>query len=82
MKQSKRDEKWLENYVLLKSYIAECGHLPNKRKVENRGLLNWWKYNQRMRKKEKLHPERQRLLSELDSMRKSGRKLDVRICDE
>ena len=40
-----RDEQWYNNYALLKAFIEETGHLPNKKKVENRGLLNWWKYN-------------------------------------
>ena len=38
-----RDEQWYNNYALLKAFIEETGHLPNKKKVENRGLLNWWK---------------------------------------
>ena len=44
-------------------------HLPNKKKVENRGLLNWWKYNQRLIKQGKLAVERVQLLSELSKMR-------------
>lgn len=35
------EEKWMEHYSLLKKYVSEHGHLPDKKKVENRGLLNW-----------------------------------------
>ena len=45
---NKRDLKWQENYEQLKDYVVKYHHLPNKKKVENRGLLNWWKYNKKM----------------------------------
>ena len=44
---TKNDLKWEENYQLLKAYIIEHKHLPDKKKIENRGLLNWWKYNKK-----------------------------------
>lgn len=66
-----RDETWRMNYVLLKDFIAENGHLPDKRKVENRGLLNWWKYNQRLIRQGRLDGERQKMLAELGAMRQS-----------
>lgn len=67
----KRDEHWYENYELLKAFIEETGHLPNKKKVENRGLLNWWKYNKKLIKAGKLDVERVRLLEDLSNMRTS-----------
>ena len=44
----KNEERWLLNYNLLREYILEHHFLPGKKKVENRGLLNWWKYNKRL----------------------------------
>lgn len=44
----KREEQWLANYERLKAYIALYHQLPAKTRVENRGLLNWWKYNKRL----------------------------------
>ena len=44
---SKIDEKWLANYEALKAYIDEHHHLPDKHKVENRGLLNFSKYTRK-----------------------------------
>ena len=67
----KRDEHWYENYALLKAFIEETGHLPNKKKVENRGLLNWWKYNKKLIKAGKLDGERVRMLEDLSNMRTS-----------
>ena len=67
----KRDEQWFYNYALLKAFIEETGHLPNKKKVENRGLLNWWKYNKKLIKAGKLDAERMQLLDELSNMRTS-----------
>ena len=37
---AKNDEKWLANYEALMAYIDEHHHLPDKHKVENRGLLS------------------------------------------
>ena len=51
---SRNEEKWNANYLALKEYILAHGHLPDKKKVENRGLLNWWKYNKKCGKLGKL----------------------------
>lgn len=65
----KSEDKWNANYDALKAFVETYHHLPNKKKVENRGLLNWWKYNQRLIKQGKLAVERVQLLSELSKMR-------------
>lgn len=65
----KSEDKWNANYDALKAFVEIYRHLPNKKKVENRGLLNWWKYNQRLIKQGKLAVERVQLLSELSKMR-------------
>ncbi len=66
---SKTEVNWRNNYALLKAYIEEHGHLPNKKRVENRGLLNWWKYNQKLIRAGKLSAEKVLLLKELGDMR-------------
>ena len=63
------EERWMEHYSLLKKYVSEHGHLPDKKKVENRGLLNWWKYNMKVLKQDKLDEEKKRLLQELGNSR-------------
>lgn len=66
---TRNELRWQENYELLKAYILEHHHLPDKKKVENRGLLNWWKYNRRLMKQGRLEAERERLLVALGEMR-------------
>lgn len=59
----------MDNYALLKAFIQEKHHLPNKKRVENRGLLNWWRYNRKLIRQGKLDEERVRLLEQLSQMR-------------
>jgi hypothetical protein len=63
------EERWMEHYSLLKKYVSEHGHLPDKKKVENRGLLNWWKYNKKRAKQGLLPLDRLALLKTLSDMR-------------
>ena len=65
----KRSQNWFRNYELLKDYVKENKHLPGKRRVENRGLLNWWKYNRKLILQGKLDKERVQMLDELGQMR-------------
>lgn len=66
---TKNEQKWQENYAQLKRYIEEHRHLPDKKKVEFRALLNWWKYNKKLIKQGKLDKDRMMLLQELSDMR-------------
>lgn len=59
----------MANYNALKEYIYANRHLPDKRKVENRGLLNWWKYNKKRIKLGKIDEQKIRMLQELSDMR-------------
>ena len=61
--------RWQQNYDLLKAYIAEHHQLPDKKKVENRGLLNWWKYNKKLIKQGRLPHEHLLMLQQLNEMR-------------
>lgn len=65
---STRNKVWNKNFRKLKAYIDEFHHLPDKKKVENRGILNWVKYNRRKIKAGKLALEKQRLFCELYSL--------------
>lgn len=66
---TKNEENWLRNYSQLKAYIEQHRHLPSKKKVENRGLLNWWKYNQRLIRQGNLDEPRVKMLNELSDIR-------------
>ena len=65
---TKNEKKWAENYELLKEYIAEHRQLPDKKKVEHRSLLNWWKYNSKLIRQGKLDEMRTELLMELPTL--------------
>ena len=62
---AKNDEKWLANYEALKAYIDEHHHLPDKHKVENRGLLNFSKYTRKKIKEGTLDEEKRVMFEEL-----------------
>lgn len=63
------EQRWQENYDQLMAYVLEHHQLPNKKKSEKRGLLNWWKYNQRLIRQGKLSPERTEWLRQLSNLR-------------
>lgn len=65
----KSELNWVENYKELLDYVKCNGQLPNKKKVENRRLLNWWKYNRKLIKAGKLAEDRAQLLEQLGNMR-------------
>ena len=66
---TKNEEKWLSHYKALSCYLEANHQLPDKKKVENRGLLNWWKYNKKLFKTGRLTEERLELLRQLNALR-------------
>ncbi|MBD9200154.1 MAG: hypothetical protein EGQ32_00070 [Prevotella sp.] len=64
-----REQNWLNGYEALKHYIEEHKQLPDKKKVEHRSLLNWWKYNRKLIRQGKLDEMRTELLMELGNSR-------------
>lgn len=65
----KNEERWMDNYMALKRYVEEHHQLPDKKKEDNRRLLNWWKYNRKLVKAGSIAPERGELLDKLSKMR-------------
>lgn len=65
----KTDENWQKNYEEMYEYIALHGHLPDKHRVEFRGLLNWAKYQRKRIKEGALDKEKTRLFNELMEQR-------------
>ena len=63
------ETKWLTKYQQLKDYVEQHHQLPDKKKVENRGLLNWWKYNRKLILQGKLDAHHIQLLDQLSRMR-------------
>lgn len=59
------EERWHQNFESLKGYIEEHHHLPDKKKVENRGLLWWAKAQRKKIKLGALEEDKRRLFEEL-----------------
>ena len=62
---TKTEENWHKKYEALCEYLLKNGHMPSKRRVEDRGLLNWWKYNKKCRNAGILSREKCRLLNKI-----------------
>ena len=65
----KNESKWLAHYNELLSYVEEHHQLPDKKKPNNRNLLNWWKYNRKCIKAGKLNADRLEKLRKINEMR-------------
>ncbi len=65
----KNESKWLAHYNELLSYVEEHHQLPDKKKPDNRHLLNWWKYNRKCIKAGKLNADRLEKLRKINEMR-------------
>lgn len=65
----KNESKWLAHYNELLSYVEEHHQLPDKKKPDNRNLLNWWKYNRKYIKAGKLNADRLEKLRKINEMR-------------
>lgn len=63
------NQKWLAHYNELLSYVEEHHQLPDKKKPDNRNLLNWWKYNRKCIKAGKLNADRLEKLRKINEMR-------------
>lgn len=68
-KMAYKEDTWLLNYARLMAYVVEHKQLPDKKKVENRGLLNWWKYNMKLVKQGKMDSTRCQMLEILSNAR-------------
>ena len=65
----KNESKWLAHYNELLSYVEEHHQLPDKKKPDNRNLLNWWKYNRKCIKAGKLNADWLEKLRKINEMR-------------
>lgn len=66
-----REERWMDSYMALTDYVRAHRQLPDKKKVENRGLLNWWKYNRKCAKKGSLDDRKIEMLRKLNELREN-----------
>ena len=66
---TRREQKWNESYKRLKAYIQAHRQLTAKSNLEDKWMLNWWKYNKKLIKNGTLSEDRQELLRGLSLMR-------------
>ena len=62
---NKNDSNWYQNYEVLKAYILQRGHLPDKHVVENHALLSWAKYQRKKIKDGTMDAEKLELFESL-----------------
>ena len=62
---TKNDSNWYQNYEVLKAYILQRGHLPDKHVVENRALLLLAKYQRKKIKEGTLDEEKLEMFESL-----------------
>ena len=60
-----QDEKWLEKYNEVKSFIETNKRNPSKHRIEEHLMLNFIKYNRKLMNKGEMKTERVEKFSEL-----------------
>ena len=68
-----QDERWLEKYNEVKSFIETNKRNPSKFIPEERGLRNWVRHQQKLVNKDELKLERVELFNHLLSLAKANR---------
>lgn len=68
-----QDDKWLEKYNEVKSFIEIHHRNPSKFIPEERGLRNWVRHQQKLVNKDELKPERVELFNHLLSLAEANR---------
>ena len=53
-----QDERWLERYNELKTFIETNRRNPSKHRMEEHDMLNWLKANRKLMNAGKMKPER------------------------
>lgn len=68
---AKNEKNWFSNYEVLKAYIIQRVHLPDKHVIENRALLPWALYQRKKNKEGLLNEDKVLLFDEFTRMRSS-----------
>ena len=61
----RQDERWLERYNELKTFIETNKRNPSKHRMEEHDLPNWLKANRKLMNAGKMKPERIKMFEEL-----------------
>ena len=60
-----QDEKWLEKYNEVKTFIIENKRNPSKHRIEEHLMLNFIKHNRKLMNKGEMKPDRAEKFNEL-----------------
>lgn len=60
-----QDERWLQNYNEVKTFIESNHRNPSKHRIEEHLMLNWVKHNRKLLKAGKMAPERVEMMGKL-----------------
>ena len=60
-----QDERWLQNYNEVKTFIESNHRNPSKHRIEEHLMLNWVKHNRKLLKAGELKPDRVELFEKL-----------------
>lgn len=60
-----QDERWLEKYNELVTFIESNKRNPSKHRIEEHLMLNWVKHNRKLLKAGKMAPERVEMMGKL-----------------
>ena len=71
-----KDEHWLEMWEAYMAYLRTNKRRPSKYHPEDMKLVNWLKYNRKMRNKGKLSQDRLKQLDELLKEAESFRRVN------
>lgn len=71
-----KDEHWLEMWQAYRDYMSANKRRPSKYHPEDMRLVNWLKYNRKVRNKGKLSEERLKKLNELLKEAESFRRVN------
>ena len=61
----KQDERWLERYNELKTFIETNKRNPSKHRMEEHDMLNWLKANRKLQNAGKMKSDRIKMFEEL-----------------
>ena len=71
-----QDDRWLEKYNEVKSFIEIHHHNPSKFIPEERGLRNWVRHQQKLVNKGELKEERVELFKELLALKEENKRVN------
>lgn len=71
-----QDERWLENYNEVVSFIKANKRNPSKHRIEEHLMLNWVKHNRKLLNAGRIAPERVKMFEELVELWEKSKRIN------